>query len=145
MLGFSLPLKSKHLMKKLILIYSLFFTAMGFSQQAGTITGQITDQEMNNEPLLYAQIVLKNSEKEVQSNLHGNFEITDVAPGNHMLSISYPGYDTVDVPVEVKANKATTVQTSLAAMTVSLDELALISEKPDFNNENSLLAKEEKD
>jgi hypothetical protein len=62
-----------------------------------------------------------------------------------MLSISYPGYDTVDVPVEVKANKATTVQTSLAAMTVSLDELALISEKPDFNNENSLLAKEEKD
>ncbi len=132
-------------MKKLVLICSLLCATLMFSQEYGIIKGQITDQELNDEPLLYADITIKGTKTTVQTNLHGNFFITDVAPGNYTLAISYPGYGTADVPIEVKVNEATIVQTSLAAKTMSLEELTLVSEKSGFSSGGSLLAKEEKD
>ncbi|MGB5647026.1 MAG: carboxypeptidase-like regulatory domain-containing protein, partial [Muriicola sp.] len=54
-----------------------------FSQEQGTIAGTILDQEVFNEPLIYAEVHLKETSKRVQTNFHGNFEITGIAPGNY--------------------------------------------------------------
>lgn len=113
------------------------------SQDLGTIKGHIADREVNNEPLMMASVHIKGSSTVVQSNLHGNFEITDVTPGNYILTVSFAGYDSREIPVEVKENTVSDVVTDLAAKKLDIDIAALLSEKN--NSSLDLFAKEEKE
>ncbi|HMB61876.1 MAG TPA: carboxypeptidase-like regulatory domain-containing protein [Eudoraea sp.] len=118
-------------MKYLILICSLLISAVSYSQGSGSIQGRITDKEMNNEPLMYASITIKGNSTIVQSNLHGNFEITDIAPGNYTLAVGYLGYDSLELPVEVKINEVTDIEAGLVAKTVNLDLASLTGDMED--------------
>ena len=60
---------------------------------------------MNNEPMMMANIAIKGKGSYVQSNLHGNFEIKDVTPGKYIITVSFSGYDSQEIPVEVLENK----------------------------------------
>lgn len=119
------------------------FSLVLSSQDLGTIKGHITDREVNNEPLMMASVHLNGSGTVVQSNLHGNFEITDVTPGNYTLTVSFAGYDSKKIPVEVKENTISEVVTDLAAKTLDIDIAAMLSEKN--NSSLDLFAKEEKE
>jgi len=133
-------------MKKIVAICFLFFAAGMFAQQEGIIKGHILDQEMANEPLMFANLELKGAEATVQSNLFGRFEISDVEPGSYILEISHAGYETVELPVEVKANEVTEIQQSLAAERLSLEEFDLITENNKVvENLNSGLASRQKE
>ncbi|MGB5227927.1 MAG: carboxypeptidase-like regulatory domain-containing protein, partial [Eudoraea sp.] len=85
-------------MKNLALVFSLFITTLMFSQQQGSVVGTILDKAMNNEPLLFANINIKNTPTTVQTNFHGNFEIDNINPGEYTLVVSYLGYETIEVP-----------------------------------------------
>lgn len=115
-------------MKIFSLLSVLLFTGAMFSQETGGIRGHITDQDSFGEPLLYAEVVLKDQGKKTQANLHGNFEIHDVAPGNYTLMVSYLGYETEEIPLEVKENEITEIHTSLATKTLDMDLMALLAE-----------------
>ncbi len=95
-----------------------------FSQETGSIRGTVTDKAMNNEPMLFANVQVKGLETNFQTNFHGNFEITNVAPGKHTLIISYAGYSTKEVLVNVAENEISELQTTLARMQVSFDDVA---------------------
>jgi len=110
-------------MKRLIVIIVLFFSAFSFAQEQGSIRGIILDQEMNNEPLLFANVQLKGSDATKQANLFGNFEINDIEPGKYTLEISFAGYETKEVSVEVLANNVTEIQETLSAITFDFDEV----------------------
>ncbi|MGB5819083.1 MAG: carboxypeptidase-like regulatory domain-containing protein [Saonia sp.] len=112
-------------MKKSFLFCSLLFTTLLFSQQQGAIRGSISDKEMNNEPLLYANVHVKNTTKSTQTNFHGNFEIPDIDPGNYTLVISYLGYESLEVPVSVAENGVTEIYQGLNAKSISLSEIPL--------------------
>lgn len=116
-------------MKKLVLLCSLLFTATLFAQNQGSIIGNIVDKEMNNEPLLFASVSIKDTSRSVQTNFHGNFEIPDIDPGNYTLAISYLGYETLEVSVEVNKNEVTEIQKGLAAKSIGLDRLVLSEAK----------------
>ncbi|WP_297707493.1 carboxypeptidase-like regulatory domain-containing protein [uncultured Eudoraea sp.] len=111
-------------MKKLALVFSLLFTALLFSQQQGSVVGTILDKEMNNEPLLFANVQLKNTSQSIQTNFHGNFEIHDLKAGDYTLVISYLGYETLEIPIRIEENKTTQVLSELESKKISLEELA---------------------
>ena len=92
---------------------------------------------------MMASVHLNGSGRVVQSNLHGNFEITDVKPGNYILTVSFAGYDSREIPVEVKSNEVSDVVTDLAAKTLDIEIAALVSEKN--NSRLDVFAKEEKE
>jgi hypothetical protein len=112
-------------MKKIFFISILLISAGLYSQDLGTIKGTITDWEMNNEPLLFAEIAVKNTPWKTRTNFRGNFELTDVAPGNYTLAISFLGYDTLEVPVEVTKKGTSTIQEALKAKTIALEAISL--------------------
>lgn len=118
-------------MKHLILIFSLLITAVSYSQGSGSIQGRITDREMNNDPLMYASISLKGGSLLVQSNLHGNFEITDIAPGKYTLAVGYLGYESIELPVVVKINEVTVIEAGLEAKTLNLELASLTGDMED--------------
>ena len=100
-------------MKKLLLISMLFVFANAFSQNKGAITGNVSDLELSNEPLLFASVQIKNTSKIAQTNFHGNFELKDIESGEYTLVFSFLGYDSLEVPVSVKNNEVTLVNGAL--------------------------------
>ncbi len=79
---------------------------------------------MNNEPLLFANVQLKNTSQSIQTNFHGNFEIHDLKAGDYTLVISYLGYETLEIPIRIEENKTTQVLSELESKKISLEELA---------------------
>ncbi|MGB5358949.1 MAG: carboxypeptidase-like regulatory domain-containing protein [Eudoraea sp.] len=120
-------------MKNLALIFSLFITTLMFSQQQGSVVGTILDKAMNSEPLLFANVQLKNTSKSIQTNFHGNFEIDNINPGEYTLVVSYLGYETIEVPIIIEENKTTQIINGLETKKISLQDIARlqrVSEEP---------------
>ncbi len=110
-------------MKILFLIASFLFSLVLHSQSHGSVSGTITDLEMNGEPLLYANIELKDTQWNAQTNLNGNFEISGIAPGKYTLAIGFPGYETLEIPIDVKENKVVEIRKELYAKSIDVGSL----------------------
>lgn len=122
-------MKLKKSMKNFVLLLSLLFASLLFSQQQGSVVGTILDKEMNNEPLLFANVQLKNTSKSIQTNFHGNFEIHDIKTGDYILVVSYLGYETLEIPISIEKNKTTQVLNELEAKKISLEDIARLQRK----------------
>ncbi|MEM6865545.1 MAG: carboxypeptidase-like regulatory domain-containing protein, partial [Bacteroidota bacterium] len=85
-------------MKTYFLLLFTIMSTVGLAQKNGSIVGKLTDKELNNEPLAFANVLIKGSTQGTTSDFDGLFEITDVAPGTYTLVISFLGYETLEVP-----------------------------------------------
>ena len=110
-------------MKNSVWVALLLFATLGFAQQQGTVSGNITDLEMNDEPLMFAQVEIRDTDRKANTNLNGNFEIAGIEPGKYVLAISYAGYETKDVPIEVKDQNTVTVHEGLSAKSLEVGAL----------------------
>ncbi len=116
-------------MARYILIASMLLTSvLSFAQEGASITGRITDGELNNEPLHFANISLKNTAKTAHSNFHGNFELKDIEPGIYTLLISYPGYSSVEIRLSLKDNETYRLEELLFANTIDVSAILMESE-----------------
>ncbi len=86
------------------------------AQNTGSIAGKLTDTELNNEPLPFANILIKGTTKGTQSDFDGLYEIANLEPGTYTVVFSYLGYETVELPnIAVEAGKVTTINAPLSA------------------------------
>lgn len=106
-------------------VIALFFSVAVSAQDTGSIAGKITDSELIGEPLSFVNISLKNTGFKTQSNLHGNFDIAEITPGNYTMIIGFLGYETMEFPVEIKKNGVTRIEKNLVAKSVALPQLTL--------------------
>lgn len=58
-----------------------------------TIIGQITDE--NGDPLAGANVVVTKTRQGAATDVDGRYQIENVRPGEHMLKISYVGYESI--------------------------------------------------
>lgn len=84
-----------------------------FSQN-GTIKGVLTDTEMNNEPLPFANVIVKGTTIGTTTDENGKYELS-VPKGNQVITFSFIGYETIEVPVTVKANETIVLNKGLGA------------------------------
>lgn len=109
----------------LIVIFSLF-AFIGIAQENGTIVGKLTDKELNDDPLPFANVLIKGTTIGTTSDFDGLFEIDNVEPGTYSLMISFLGYETLEVPnVVVEPGKVTEINAGLGASSVGLDEVVV--------------------
>ena len=123
-------------MKKLFLIGAFLVMGIGFSQTQGTIKGNVLDNEMQNEPLLFANVQLKGADKKTETNFHGNFEFNNIETGKYTLVVSYAGYETTEIPVEVLANNVTRVKQGLKAKTIDLTTILSLASSNDRSSKS---------
>ena len=114
-------------MKKYVLIVVLLVSALGFSQNQGAIKGTVLDTGMMNEPLLFANVQLKGADKKTETNFHGNFDFADLESGAYILVVSYAGYESIEIPVLIEADKITQVNLGMSAKTFDLSEVSGIT------------------
>ncbi|MFG6685041.1 carboxypeptidase-like regulatory domain-containing protein [Mariniflexile sp. HNIBRBA6329] len=114
-------------MKHLIYIAILLFTTLSFGQNTGLIVGKVLDNEVNDAPLVLANVSVKGTSINLNTDLTGVFVIENLEAGDYTLACSFAGYDTKEIKVHVDALQPAEVKVSLAASTVSFSELALLT------------------
>ena len=82
--------------------------------QKGTVSGTLTDKDMNNEPLPFANVQIKGTTIGTTTDENGKY-VLNVEPGNHIVQLSFLGYETIEVPVTIKENQTVTVNRALTA------------------------------
>lgn len=110
-------------MKHIVLIITFFISAFVFSQNTASLTGVILDVEENNSPLMLANVLIKETGSETLSDENGNFKFENLKDGVYTVVSSFVGYKTASVETKVVTNKTNLVKLSLAANTISLEDI----------------------
>ncbi len=82
------------------LIIVFLFAQIGWSQTS-KISGKITDKS-TNEPLIGTNVMLVGTSLGASSDMEGNYLIPNVNSGSYTLKVSYIGYKTITVSIDLK-------------------------------------------
>ncbi|MFZ2282981.1 MAG: carboxypeptidase-like regulatory domain-containing protein [Lutibacter sp.] len=87
----------------------------------GKIEGVVLDNEINDEPLAFVTISVKNTDFETNSDLDGSFSF-NLKPGKYTLEVQFLGYATIELrDVEVVAGNTLSIKQKLKALTLNTD------------------------
>lgn len=112
-------------MKNLLFFLTLFITSFIYSQNTGSIAGKLTDKEYNDEPLPFANVLIRGTSTGTTSDIDGLYGFENLSPGSYTLVFSFVGYESQEIKVEVVADKVTTVNVPMGASAASLDEVVI--------------------
>ncbi|MDT0555326.1 TonB-dependent receptor [Patiriisocius hiemis] len=129
-------------MKTIITLALILFT-IGLSAQTGSIVGKLTDKDFNNEPLPFANVIIKGTSTGTTSDIDGLYALENVPVGSYTIVFSFVGYETVELAATVEANKVTTINVPMGASAAALDEV-VIKTTARRNSEVALLIEQKK-
>lgn len=129
-------------MKFKLLILTILFSITALAQNKGIITGVLTDKDMNNAPLAFANAVIKGTSIGATTDDKGRYSLK-VEPGNYTLIFSFIGYETIEVPVTVKEGETLTIDKALGAGGYKLDDV-VIQKVTNREKETALLQEQKK-
>ena len=112
-------------MKRNILVFLLFIPLFSIAQNTGSIVGKLIDKEYNDEPLAFANVLIKGTTTGTISDIDGLYSFEDLAPGPYTLVFSFVGYETQEINATVEAGKVTEVNVPMGASAASLDEVVI--------------------
>lgn len=110
-------------MKLKFLLFTLLLSSFCFAQKA-TVSGLILDKEYDNEPLAFANVMLKGTSQGTSTDENGKYSLS-VSAGNYTLVVGFLGYKTVEIPFTVKANEKKVINYTLETEGVMLEDIVL--------------------
>ena len=129
-------------MKFKVTISLLLITLLSFAQNKGTITGTLTDKDSNNAPLAFANVVIKGTSNGVTTDETGKYTIKATA-GEYTLVFSFVGYESVEVPLKVKADETIIIDKALGSGGYQLKDI-VIQNTVNREKESALLLEQKK-
>lgn len=84
----------------------LFITVFATAQNNASVRGVVYDKA-SGEPMPFTIVVLQGTTYGNQTDLNGLYSITRIPPGTYTLAVAALGYDSVKVPITLKANDIT--------------------------------------
>lgn len=117
------------------LILMLFFLGVTLTQaQNGTLRGFVYE-EGTGEPALFTNVYFQKTSIGATTDENGFFTITKIPPGDYILMVSYVGFDTLKMPVTIKANELVSKKLYLQKSTVQLEEINISAARQDMTRE----------
>ncbi|RYY34728.1 MAG: TonB-dependent receptor [Sphingobacteriaceae bacterium] len=111
-------------MKKIYtLIFILFFSAMAFAQQNGSISGNVTTSDGN--PAAMVSVAIQSTTYGTMTNENGNYRIGRVKAGTYTLTVSAVGLAPQSKEVTVTAGTSTVVNFTLDINNAQLQEVVI--------------------
>ena len=108
--------------------FALFiFLLVGFMTQAqnGIIKGRVSNA-INNEPIMFANVLVVDTDKGVATDLEGNYEVTGLEPGLYDLKVTYLGYkDQTIYEIQVTNSQPAIIDVQLEENTTTLEEVVV--------------------
>jgi len=112
-------------MKQLTLLFAILISGLSYAQSTGSIVGKLIDKEFNNEPLAFANVIIKETTKGTTSDIDGLYALENLEPGDYIIQYSFVGYETQEVNATVVAGKVTTINVTMSASAAALDEVVI--------------------
>ena len=119
-----------------------FITLFSFAQKA-TITGVISDKDLNNEPLPFANVNVKGKSIGTTTDIAGKYKL-EVPAGNHVLVFSFLGYLSKEVAVSVSASDTKVINESLGTGSVKMEDVVVKATQKGRESESALLLEQKK-
>ncbi|MFC5270096.1 TonB-dependent receptor [Adhaeribacter terreus] len=121
---------TKNVYVRLLFLLCLFSGPAAWAQTA-EVRGFLYN-EKNGEPIIYSNVLLFSGSKLVQgaqTDVNGYFSITRIQPGSYMLVPRALGFDSLQMPVTLKAGEIKTQKLYLKAGDVILKEVQVSASK----------------
>jgi hypothetical protein len=131
-------------MRSLKFLILFLITTVSFAQNTGSIAGKLTDKEFNDEPLPFANVLIKGTTTGTTSDIDGLYIFDELEPGTYTLVFSFVGYETQEIVTEVIAGQKTTVNVSMGATAAALDEVVLENVTTRKESEAAVLLEQKK-
>jgi len=122
--------------KHLLVLLTALTSVIAFAQK-GTLTGTITDKDLNNEPLPFANVLVKGTSNGITTDDKGNYTFT-LEPGAYTIEYSFLGYETQTENVTIVAGQTVTVNKTLGAGSYTLQDVK-VQAQVNRQKESSLL------
>ena len=127
-------------MKLKLSLIVLFVTVIGYAQNKGVVTGILTDKEMKNEPLPFANAVIKGTSIGTTTDETGKYTLA-IAPGSYVIQFSFLGYESVEEKIEVKADETVTLNATLGSGSYQIQDV-VIQKQANREKETALLTEQ---
>ena len=111
-------------MKKIILSLIVFFISSSIFAQTGTIRGFVYDKS-TGEPIMFCNVFLKGTTIGAPTDVNGMYNISKVSSGNYQLVVTYLGYDTTQVEINLGNNQLLTKNLEIAESSIKLNEVKI--------------------
>lgn len=111
-------------MKLKFVLITLFICAISFAQTKGTVTGTLLDKESKNQPLPFANVLIKGTTIGVNTDIDGKYSI-NLAAGNYTIQFSFVGYENIEMPITVKANETLVINKTLGSGNYTLKDVVV--------------------
>ncbi|MGB1041577.1 MAG: carboxypeptidase-like regulatory domain-containing protein, partial [Flavobacteriales bacterium] len=115
------------------IILITFFSLITYSQ-TGTVKGFVYDKD-SEEPIIFTNVVLKGTEIGISTDVNGYYSITQIPPGDYVLSISNVTHADFELPITVRANKVITKNIYLKEQTEKLKAFSVNGEMQEATTE----------
>ncbi len=113
-------------MRNVFTAVALLFAGAIFAQETGIIAGKLLDKESNNQPLPFANVIVKGTTKGSSTDFDGLYEIKEVPIGIYTLEFSFTGYQTVEIPdVTVEPDRVIVIDATMGATAAALEEVVI--------------------
>lgn len=113
-------------MKFKILFIALLISTLSFAKNDGTITGVLTDKNLNQKALAAAKVIIKEANISTNTDADGKFSIA-IQPGVYIVEFSLAGYQSTEVLVTVNEGQTTITNESLIPTNYNLKEVVIVA------------------
>jgi TonB-dependent starch-binding outer membrane protein SusC len=103
-------------------VLGLILAAPGTAQQAGVVTGRVTDAR-SGAPVSSAQVFIVDTQLGTLTDAEGNFRIANVGAGQRQIRVINIGYRSETQTVSVAAGQTARADFQLAISAIALDEI----------------------
>lgn len=86
---------------------------MPINAQNNLINGKLLDADNQNEPIIYGNVTLVETNQTVTTDYRGQYFFKDIQPGTYNLVFSFLGYETRKKRFVISKNKNITINTRL--------------------------------
>ena len=95
--------------------------------QSGTLVGTVTDSQ-SGEPLPGASVQIIGTSLGTATNLEGRYSINAIQAGQQKVRISYIGYQTLEVVVQIERSQTTTLNAELEFGVIEGEEIIVTAQ-----------------
>jgi len=121
--------------------YSFFFLIIIFycvpnyiQAQTGIVRGFVYEKK-TGEPVIFTNVYFYKTSIGAATDVNGYFNISKIPPGKYTLMVTALGYDTLKMPVEVKAGEIMSKKLFLKSGVVNLDPFNVTAERQEYKTE----------
>ncbi len=112
-------------MKKILIFCALLVVGITSAQETGTVTGTLVDKEAGDQPLPFANVLIKGTSKGTTTDFDGIYTIENIPSGTYTIEFSFVGYESLEKEVVIIADETITVNAAIGASAAALDEVII--------------------